>query len=80
MLGHSDRDRRQLRQLTPRRPGGIDVLAFAERARARPAAVRPMLDDLLDLLGRKQPPVPALMPLLPARLPARLLPTRARRS
>src|SRR6266545_7550228 len=54
MLAHSDRDRRQLGHLTPRRLG--------------------------DMLGRKQPPVPALMPVLPAPLPARPLPTRAWRS
>jgi hypothetical protein len=80
MLGHSDCDRRQLGHLTPRRPGRIDALAFGERARARPAAVGPMLDDLVDPLGRKQPPVPALVPVLPAPLPARPLPTRAWRS
>jgi hypothetical protein len=39
-----------------------------------------MLDDLVDLLGRKQPAVPALVPVLPAALPTRPLPTRARRS
>jgi hypothetical protein len=75
MLGHSDRDRRQLGQLTPRRLASIDALAFGERARARAAAVGPTLDDLVDLLGRKKPPVPALVPLLPALLPARPLPT-----
>jgi hypothetical protein len=39
-----------------------------------------MLDDLVDPLKRKQPPVPALVPALAAPLPARPLPTRARRS
>ncbi len=80
MLGHSDRDRRQLGHLTPRRLGGIDPLTFGERARARSAAVGPMLNDPVDLLGRKQPPVPALVPVLPAPLPARPLPTRTTRS
>ncbi len=80
MLGHSDRNRRQLRDLTPRRPSRIDALAFGERARARSAAVGPMLDDLVDPLGRKQPPLPALVPVLPAPLPARPLPTRTIRS
>src|SRR6266540_18731 len=80
MLAHSDRDRRQLGYLTPRRLGDIDTLGFGEHVRARPAAVGPMLDDLVDLLGRKQPPVPGLMPVLPAPLPARPLPTRAWRS
>ncbi len=80
MLGHSDSDRRQLGHLTPRRLGDIDTLGFGENVRARPAAVGPMHDDLVDLLGRKQPPVPALVSVLPALLPARPLPTRAWRS
>ena len=66
MLGHADRDRRQLGHLTPPRLDGIDALALGERARTRPAALGPMLNDLVDLLGRKQPPVPALVPLLAA--------------
>src|SRR6266540_699705 len=80
MLGHLDCDRRQLGHLTPRRLGRVDPVAFDERVRARPTAVGPMLDDLVDLLGRKQPPKPALVPVLPAALPARPLPTRAWRS
>jgi hypothetical protein len=80
MFGHSDCDRRQLGHLTPRRPGDIDALGFGENVRARPTAVGPMLDDVVDLLGRKQPPVPALVPLLPAPLAAGPLPPRAWRS
>jgi hypothetical protein len=38
-----------------------------------------MLDHLVDLLGRKQPPVPALMPGLTTTTPTRPLPTRTRR-
>src|SRR5438093_9782174 len=56
MLAHSDRDRRQLGHLTPKRLGDINTLAIGENVRARPAAVGPMLNDLVDLLGRKQPP------------------------
>src|SRR5207244_11416191 len=77
MLAHSDSDRRQLGHLTPRRLSDIDTLGFGENVRARPAAVGPMLDDLVDLLGRKQPPVPALVSVLPPPPPARPLPTRA---
>ncbi len=80
MLGHSDHDRRQFGHLTPRRLGDIDALAFGERARARSAAVGPMLNDPVDLLGRKQPPVPALVPVLPAPLPTRPLAARTTRS
>src|SRR2546421_556388 len=80
MLAHSDRDRRQLGHLTPRRLGDINTLAIGENVRARPAAVGPMLNDLVDLLGRKQPPVPALVPVLAATLPARPLAARTTRS
>src|SRR5712691_1349148 len=38
-----------------------------------------MLDHLVDLLGWKQPPVPALMPGLTTTPPTRALPTRTRR-
>ena len=38
-----------------------------------------MLDHLVDLLGRKQSPVPALMPGLTATPPTRPLPARTRR-
>ena len=70
MLGHPDRDRRQLGDLTPRRLGRIDTIRLDELVRTRPASVWPMLDDLVDLLGREQPAVPALVPLLPTPLTA----------
>jgi hypothetical protein len=70
VLGHHDRDRRQLGHLTPRRLGRIDTIRLGKLVRARPAPLRPMLDELVDPLGRKQPPIPALMPMLPTRLPA----------
>ena len=38
-----------------------------------------MLDDLVDLLGRKQPPIPALVPGLATTSPTRALPARTRR-
>src|SRR3954454_23744441 len=76
MLGHSDRDRRQLGQLTPPRLGSIGALALGERVRARSTAVGPMLNDRVNLLGWKQPPVVALVPVLPTSLPARPLVAR----
>jgi hypothetical protein len=69
VLGHPDRDRWQLGDLTPRRLDCIDTLRLGELVRARTAPVRPVLDELVDPFGRKQPPIPALMPLLPATLP-----------
>ena len=79
MLGHPDRDRRQLGDLTARRLGRIDTIRIGELVRTRPAPLRPMLDDLVDLLGREQPPVPAFVSVLPAPLAARPLPARTRR-
>src|SRR6266545_767936 len=38
-----------------------------------------MLDDLVHLLGRKQPPVPAFVPGLTSTPPTRALPARTRR-
>ena len=73
------RDRRQLGQLMPRRLRRVDAFPRAEHALTRPAAIGPMLDDLVDLLGRKQPPVPALVPGLPAALSTRARPARPRR-
>src|SRR6266511_3711015 len=74
MLAHPDRDRRQLGDLTPGRPGRVDTIRLGELVRTRPAPVGPMLDDLVDLFGREQPPVPALVSVLPAPLAARPLP------
>ena len=70
MLAHPDHDRRQLGELTPRRLARIDTIRLRELMRARPAPAGPMLDDLIDLLGREQPAVPALVSLLPALLAA----------
>src|SRR5439155_21511511 len=79
MLGHRDCDRRQLRDLVPPRQRRIDTLPPIERARARLAPTGPMLDDLVDPLERKQPPMPALMPGPTASPPTRPLPARTRR-
>ena len=54
MLAHPYRDRRQLRQLMPRRLLHVDEFARAELALTRSAAIGPMLDDLIHELGRKQ--------------------------
>jgi hypothetical protein len=70
MLGHPDRDRRQLGDLTPRRLGRIDAICLGELVRTRPAPVGPMLDDLVDLLGREQSAVPAFVSVLPTPLAA----------
>src|SRR6266511_2968371 len=69
MLAHPDRDRRQLGDLTPGRPGRVDTIRLGELVRTRPAPVGPMLDDLVDLFGREQPPVPTLVSVLPAPSP-----------
>ena len=76
MLSHPDRDRRQLGDLTPRRRAHIDAIHLGELTRTRAATLRPMLDDLVDLLGREQPAVPAFVSMLPAPLAARSLPAR----
>src|SRR5919197_3398993 len=79
MLAHADRDQRQLRDLVPPRLRRVDALRLAEHVRTRAAAPRPMVDDLIDLLGRKQPSVPALVPGLTTTPPTRPLPARTRR-
>jgi hypothetical protein len=70
MLGHRDRDRRQLGHLTPNRLGRIETIRPSELVRARPAPLGPMLDDPVDPPGWKQPPIPTLMPILTAPLTA----------
>jgi len=70
MLGHPDRDRRQLGDLTPGRLGRIDTIRLGELVRTRPAPVGPMLDDVVDSLGREQSAVPAFMSVLAAPLAA----------
>jgi hypothetical protein len=79
MLGHPHRDRWQLRQLMAPRLNRANTLCLDQQVRTQPAALRPMLDDLVDLPRRKQPPVPAFMPRLTASPPTRPLPTRTRR-
>ena len=79
MLSDLERDRRQLGDLVTPRLHDVDQLLRAEHVRARPAALGPMLDHLVDLLGRKQPPVLALMPGLAAPPPTRPLRARTRR-
>jgi hypothetical protein len=79
MLAHPDRDRRQLGDLTPSRLDGVEPVRLGELVRTRPAPLRPVLHDLVDPLQRKQPPIPALMPLLPAPRTTRALPARTRR-
>jgi hypothetical protein len=81
MLGHPDRGRRQLRDLVPRWLSNINTLPLAEEVRTRPATLGPMLDDPVDLVARKQPPVPALVPRLTPTLASTrpLLGTRRRR-
>src|SRR5262245_22655238 len=74
MLGHPHRDRRQLGDLVARRFRSVNPLSLTEEVSARAAALRPTLDDLVDLLERKQPTVPALMPKLAAPTPPRPLP------
>jgi hypothetical protein len=79
MLGHPHRDRRQLGNLMAQRLRSLNPVARSEELRARPAALRPVLDHLIDLLERKQPPVPALMAGLTAPTPTRPGPARTRR-
>ncbi len=78
MLGHPNRDRRQLGDLMPPRLRGVNALQFREQVRAGLAALGPMLDDLVDLLGRKQPSVPALVTRLTTTPSTRALPARPR--
>jgi hypothetical protein len=79
MLGHPHRHRRQLGVLVARRFCSVNPFSLTEEVRARPAALRPMLDDLVDTLGRKQPTVSALMPKLTAPTSTRPLPAWTRR-
>ena len=73
MLGHDDRDRRQLGDLMTRRLTSRDPFRLADHAAAA-APVGPMLDDLVDALERLEPAAVAGMTRLPARLsPRRLL-------
>src|SRR6266511_1244357 len=79
VLGHPDRDRRQLSDLVPPRLRGVDQLLPVEHTRARAAPPRPMLDDLVHPLGRKQASVPPFVTGLAAARPAGSRPGRSRR-
>ena len=70
MLGHRDRDRRQLGDLAPRRLSRIDTIRLSELACTRPAPLRPMLDDLVDPIERQQSTVPAFVSVLPTPITA----------
>ena len=69
MLAHAHRDRRQLCDLVAPRLDRINKLLLSEHVRAGVATLGPMLHDLVNLLGREQPPVLALVPGLAARRP-----------
>jgi hypothetical protein len=81
MLAHPDRDRRELANLVALRRGCLDALLLAEGARARAAALRPVLDELVHPLERKQGAVPAWITGLatPPSTRARLARARRRR-
>jgi hypothetical protein len=80
MLGHRDRDRRQLLDLVAHRIADRDPLVLGEHVTAV-AAIRPMIDDLVDRPRRQQRAALALMPRLAA-LPAprRILAAPGRRA
>src|SRR5919108_1124999 len=79
VLGHTHRDRRQLRDLLPPRLHRVNAASRVEHVRAHAAPLGPMLDALVDLRGRKQPPVPALVPGLASPLAAGAWPAWPRR-
>src|SRR5439155_26291362 len=78
MLGDRDRDRRQLADLVALRRSRVDPLILTEGVRACLTALRPVLDQLVHLLERKQRPVPAFVTGLAAARSARPRLTRAR--
>src|SRR5213593_2629906 len=78
MLADRDRDRRQLADLVALRRSRVDPLVLTEVARACLTALRPVLDQLVHLLERKQRPVPAFVTGLAAARSARPRLTRAR--
>jgi hypothetical protein len=79
VLGHPHRERRQLSDLVPPRLRGVDQLLPVEHTRARAAPPRPMLDDLVHPLGRKQASAPPFVTRLAAARPAGSRPGRSRR-
>jgi hypothetical protein len=56
MFGHAHRGRRQLGDLVPRWPTSINALRIAEDVLARATPLRPVVDDRVHPLGRKQLP------------------------
>jgi hypothetical protein len=66
VLAHPDRDRRQLGELTPRRLGRIETIRLRKLLRTPAAPLGPMLDELVELLGREQSALPALVSVLAA--------------
>jgi hypothetical protein len=76
VLADAHRDRQQLGELMAPRFRSVNPVCLSERVRTRAAALRPMLDDLVDPFGRKQPPVLAFMPGLATTSTARPFPTR----
>ena len=79
MLAHPDRERRQLADLVPLHRGRVHPLVRGEDMRAGPAALRPMLDNLVHPRKRKQRPVGAFMPGLAAPLATGTRPAWSRR-
>ena len=74
MLGHDHRDRRQLRDLTPARTPRGQLLVLAELVPAAAAAVRIVVDELVDLILGRQRTAGALMPgLTPGSAPFAIL-------
>jgi hypothetical protein len=71
VLAHPHSDRRQLGDLVALREGYVDALRLAEATAAASAARRPVLDELVHQLERKQPTVPALLSRLAAGAAAR---------
>jgi hypothetical protein len=78
MLDHPDVDRRQLFDLVTCRLADREALAFAEDVTTA-AALRPMLDDLLDRPRPQQRPPVALVTVLSAAFAARKILTARRR-
>jgi hypothetical protein len=61
VLAHAHRDQRQLGHLVPPRIHRVNQPRLGEGLRARTAPLGPMVDDLVDLLERKQRPVAPLV-------------------
>ena len=66
MLADQDRDRRQLRDLTPPGPPGRHPLLSGEVITAAPAAFRIVVDELVDQILALERTTRALMPGLAA--------------